>query len=164
MSTNFKSKPRDPSKTPNETPNPQTTDPNLLDDQQRMLDYMRRNPAEFVDFNIPWSFDISFSLIFNKLFEPRTGRFRTDITSTVSFNNSFSLTPKWNFTTSGYYDFKTMELTSLNMSVSRDMHCWQMSIGVVPIGRFRSFNISLNPKASILQDLRVNRTRVFSDY
>jgi hypothetical protein len=50
------------------------------------------------------------------------------------------------------------------MSVSRDMHCWQMSINVIPIGDYRSFNITISPKSSILQDLRVNRTRVFTNY
>jgi len=167
LSTNFRSKPRDPSKPSVQEQlrdNLRGDEANSLDDQLRMEEYMRRNPAEFVDFNIPWSFDLSFSLVFGRQFDIRQRRFINNITSTASFNNSFSLTPKWNFTTSGFYDFSAMKLTSLNMSISRDLHCWQMSVSVVPIGLFRSFNIAINPKASILQDLKVNRTRVFSNY
>jgi len=163
MSTSFKSKPRDGDKKPVEK-NPEITDPALLGDRQRMAEYMQRNPAEFVDFNVPYSLDLSFSLIFSKAREIGTDNFKTTVTSNVSFNNSFSLTPKWNFTTNGYYDFTTKKLTSLNVSISRDMHCWQLSASVIPIGSFRSFNITISPKASILQDLKVNRTRVFSDY
>jgi LPS-assembly protein len=166
MSTQFQSKPRDPKQGPN--PNAQIgrhiNDPALMADEQRLQDYMRRNPAEFVDFNIPWSIGLSYSLSFFKQFDRATKKFKTSVTSSASFNNSFSLTPKWNFTTNGYYDFKTKQLTTFTMSISRDMHCWQMAINVTPIGNYRYFNISISPKSSILQDLRINRTRTFVNY
>ena len=166
MSTQFQSKPRDPKQAPNPNAGPTrgVTDPLLLADEQRLQEYMQRNPAEFVDFNIPWSINISFSLNFNKTFQPDIKNFKTNVSSSVSFNNSFSLTPKWNFTTNGFYDFDTKQLTQFTLSVSRDMHCWQMSIGVTPIGDYRYFNFTISPKSSILQDLRVNRTRSFVNY
>ncbi|HWJ91609.1 MAG TPA: putative LPS assembly protein LptD, partial [Flavisolibacter sp.] len=165
MSTSFKSKPRDPKKAPTATPiNHTTADPNLLADRERLQDYINRNPAEFVDFNIPWSVSLSYSLFFSQQLNTVTRKQKAKFTSNVSFNNSFSLTPKWNFTTNGYFDFNTMQLTMFTMSVSRDMHCWQMSVNVTPIGNYASFNITLNPKSSILQDLRVNRTRTFYNY
>jgi LPS-assembly protein len=43
------------------------------------------------------------------------------------------------------------------------MHCWQMAINISPVGKYRFFNISINPKSSILRDLKVNRTRYFYD-
>ncbi|HEX8314881.1 MAG TPA: hypothetical protein VF609_07810, partial [Flavisolibacter sp.] len=79
-------------------------------------------------------------------------------------NNSFNLTPKWNFSTNGYYDFTTKQLTMFTMSIAREMHCWQMSIGVTPIGSYQYFNITISPKSSVLKDLRVNRTRYFYNY
>lgn len=171
MSTQFQSKPRDPGRkaTPGLGTGLQNTrggivDPTLLGDQQRLAEYMRRNPAEFVDFNIPWSVNLSYSLYFSKQLKPDYSGYTTNVTSSVSFNNSFSLTPKWIFSTSGFFDFKTTKLTQLTMSISRDMHCWQMSINVVPIGQQRYFNITLNPKSAILQNLRVNRTRSFYAY
>ncbi len=168
LSTDFKSKPKDPSKEPaNNTPGsnlPQVNDPLLMADQQRLLDYMRRNPAEFVDFNIPWSVSLSYSLYFSKHFTSNYNGFQTEVNSNLTFNGSFSLTPKWNFSTNGYYDFKTFKLQTFTMSISREMHCWQMSIGVTPIGQYRYFNITINPRSSILQDLRVNRTRYFYNY
>ena len=163
MSTSFQSKPRDPQKAPEKVPTKNMNDPNMMADKERMQDYMRKNPGEFVDFNVPWSLSLSYSLTWNEVLKPDT-TFGTKWSSNVSFNNSFGLTPKWNFTTSGYYDFDTKQLTMFTMSISRDMHCWQMSVNVTPIGNYRYFNISISPKSALLQDLRVNRTRYFYNY
>jgi LPS-assembly protein len=164
LSTQFQSKSKDPKQGSSKTPTRQINDPNLLADKERLQEYIRRNPAEFVDFNIPWSLGLSFSLFFTQQFQQNTKTFKAIVNSNISFNNSFSLTPKWNFTTNGFFDFNTMQLTTFTMSISRDMHCWQMSVNVIPIGTYRSFNISINPKSSILQDLHVNRTRTFYNY
>ncbi|MGE5518602.1 MAG: putative LPS assembly protein LptD [Candidatus Dadabacteria bacterium] len=164
MSTNFQSKPRDPSKSTAGEQARKVNEPSVLADQQTLVEYMHRNPAEFVDFNIPWSVNLSFSLALYRRPDSTFKHFINELTSNASFSNSFSLTPKWVFATNGYFDLKTKQLTMFTMSINRDMHCWQMSINVTPIGNFRSFNITINPKASILQDLKVNRTRYFYNY
>jgi hypothetical protein len=166
MSTQFQSKPRDPQKpaNPNANIHNRISDPALLADEQRLQEYMRRNPSEFVDFNIPWSLNLSFSLSFTKRFDVAAKDFKTDLSSNMSFNTSFSLTPKWNFSTNGYYDFNTNQLTQLVLAINREMHCWQMSISVVPINQYKYFSITISPKSAILQDLRVNRTRSFQSY
>ncbi len=170
MSTRFQSKPREGTEA---TPGPRGIpvdpmggglNPDMVGEQQRLQEYMRRNPAEFVDFNIPWSIDLSYSLYFARRIKPDYSGFTTEVSSSVSFNNSFSLTPKWNFSTTGFFDFKEMQLTLFSMTISRDMHCWQMSISVVPINQVRYFNITISPKSAVLQDLRVNRTRSFYSY
>jgi LPS-assembly protein len=164
LSTSFKSKPRDPSKT-QETVNTgqQINDPLLLADQQRLQDYMRRNPSEFVDFNIPWDIGIDFSANFSSVPLPDYSGFRTVFNASSSLRSSFSLTPKWNFTTNGIFNFQSMKVEAVSMSINRDMHCWQMSIGIQK-GLYSSFSISINPKSSLLQDLRINRTRSFSSF
>lgn len=165
LSTDFKSKPRDPEKEPETTvaSRVQITDPTLMGDQQRLLDYMRRNPAEFVDFNIPWSVHVDMSIYFNNVMQ-EDGDYKLDWTSSLNFNNSFSLTPKWNFSTNGYFDLDTKKLQTFTMSINREMHCWQMSIGITPVGPQSYFNITISPKSSILQDLKVNRSRSFINY
>jgi lipopolysaccharide export system protein LptA len=165
LSTQFRSKPKDPSKAPQSMPyNPTITDPALLADQQRLMDYMQRNPGDFVDFNIPWDIGLDFSLNYSSQFNREERRYRGDVTSSVNFRSSFSLTPKWNFSTSGSYNLSTKDLGYLTMSINRDLHCWQMSIGLVPVGLWRSFSITINPKSGMLQDLRVNRTRQFPNF
>ena len=136
----------------------------LLNDQQMLMDYMRQNPSEFVDFNVDWQLSLSLSAGFTRRPKPDYTGFENEFNANLSFSGSFNLTPKWNFSSNGYYDFKTMQLQTYTMSISRDMHCWQMSINVTPVGPYRSFSFTINPKASLLQDLRVNRSRTFSNY
>ncbi|MBS1622030.1 MAG: LPS-assembly protein LptD [Bacteroidetes bacterium] len=164
MSSSFSSKPKDPKKDEERKKQVQQrlNDPTLIADQQRLLDYMQQNPSEFVDFNIPWQLSFSYSLYFSEQFKPDYSGFTKKVSSNVSFNGSFSLTPKWNFSTSGYYDFSTHKIQTFQMSISRDMHCWQMSINVTPVGLYRFFSFTISPKASVLQDLRINRSRYFS--
>ena len=114
-------------------------DPTLVADQQRLLDYMRQNPAEFVDFNIPWSVNLSYSLYFSRQFKSDYSGFENKFTSNANFSGSFNLTPKWNFSMNGYFDLDTKKLQTLQMSISREMHCWQLSISVNPKGRINSF-------------------------
>ncbi|HVZ24526.1 MAG TPA: putative LPS assembly protein LptD, partial [Sediminibacterium sp.] len=134
------------------------------EEQQRQLEYARANPAEFTDFNIPWNISLSYSLNFTRILKPDYSGFETQTTSSVNFNGDFSLTPKWKVGATGYYDVTHTSLQQLSAFISREMHCWQLSINVTPIGLFRSFNVVFSPKSGILRDLRINRTRTFSSY
>jgi len=166
ISSSFKSKPKDPKK--EEARKKEITsrldDPAVIADQQRLLDYMQRNPSEFVDFNIPWQVSLGYSLSFTNGLKADHSGFDIVYSSNINFNGSFTLTPRWNFSANGYYDIGTHKLQTFSMSINREMHCWQLSINVTPIGLYRSFNFSISPKASVLQDLKINRTRYFSGY
>ncbi|MEI9810554.1 MAG: putative LPS assembly protein LptD [Bacteroidota bacterium] len=163
ISTQFQSKPKDDQKAQQKDQQLKNlrNDPALIGDQQRLLDYMRQNPAEFVDFNIPWSISFSYSLYFREQFKADYSGFEKIFNSSGNFNGSFSLTPKWMFTMNGYYDFDTKKIQTFQMSISRDMHCWQLSINVTPVGPYRYFNFTISPKSGILQDLKINRSRSY---
>jgi LPS-assembly protein len=166
VSTSFKSKPKDPKKDEERKKQAQQrlNDPNLIADQNRLLDYMQHNPSEFVDFNIPWQVSFSYSLSFSNQIKPDYSGFKKDFNSNLNFNGSFNLTPKWNFSSTGYYDFHTHKLQTFQMSISREMHCWQMSINITPVGLYRFFSFTISPKSSVLQDLKINRTRTFLNF
>ncbi len=160
LSTQFKSKPKDGKKDKDRIP----VDPFLTpDEQQRQLQYARSNPAEFTDFNIPWSLSLNYSLNYTN--QPNANyRSVTQVTSSLSFQGDFSLTEKWKVGGNGYYDFNSGRLQQFSMFVTREMHCWQLAINISPIGLYRSFNITISPKSGILRDLRINRSRTFSNY
>ena len=130
------------------------------DEQQRQLEYVRSNPAEFTDFNIPWTLQLSYSLSFTRALQPDFST-KTQTYSNLSVNGDFSLTPKWKMGGTTYYDFSTKKIQTLTMFVTRDMHCWQMAINITPVGLYRSFSLTINPKSGILRDLKINRTRSF---
>ncbi|MCU0380569.1 MAG: LPS-assembly protein LptD [Chitinophagaceae bacterium] len=134
---------------------------NLTPDQvMQQLDYVRRNPAEFTDFNIPWSLNLGFNLSFSSVLQPNYS-FKTELSSSFNFSGDFNISPKWKVGATGFYDLRTSKIQSLTTFITRDLHCWQMSINITPVGLYRFFNISINPKSGLLRDLRINRTRYF---
>src|SRR6187399_1971075 len=163
-STDFKSKPRDEKKAQErkQMEDQLLNDPLLATDAQSQLDYMRRNPSDFVDFNIPWRINLGLSVFYSERRKADYSGFETEFSSNLNFNGSFSLTPKCNFSMNGYYDFDTKNLQTFTMSIAREMHCWQLSINVTPVGPYRYFSFSISPKSGMLQDLKVNRTRYFT--
>lgn len=138
----------------------QNTDAAMLA-QQRQAQLVKSNPGEYVDFDIPWKLDLSYSLSYSKQLNIDSGRSVTTFNQGLTINGDFSLTPKWKLGAQSTFDFVKMQIGYTNMYISRDLHCWQMSINVIPYGFYRSFSVTINPKAGILRDLRVNRTKQF---
>lgn len=163
ISTSFKSKPKDSQKAQEDKLRQQNSNlmPMTLEEQQSQIDYIRNNPAEFADFNFNWSLNISYSLSFSKVLKPDYSGFKTEFSSSLTLSGDFNLTENWKMGFNCYYDVKNLALQSLTTFLSRNMHCWQMSINITPVGPWRSFNITLSPKAGILRDLKVNRSRNF---
>jgi LPS-assembly protein len=158
MSTQFKSKTKDGKTDKERLPKDQFMTP---EQQQAQLDYARQNPAEFTDFNIPWSISLSYAFNFINSFDATKAKYVITTSSSISATGDFSLSPKWKVGGNTYFDFKTKQIQSLSFFLTREMHCWQMAINVTPVGPFRSFNISISPKSGILRDLRINRNRFF---
>ncbi|MBV4355744.1 LPS-assembly protein LptD [Parasegetibacter sp. MAH-26] len=135
--------------------------PMTMEEQQSQIDYIRNNPAEFADFDIPWNVNVSYSLSFSRALKYDYSGYETRVTSSITLGGDFNLTPKWKVGANTYYDFKGGSIQQLTMFISREMHCWQMAINVTPVGITRYFNITINPKSSILRDLRVNKRNSF---
>jgi hypothetical protein len=131
------------------------------EEEMRQMEYIRNNPAEFADFNIPWSADINYSLTLTQLFKPDLSGFSLNTFQSLNVRGDFNFSPKWKMGGTIFYDLNTNQLANVTMFVTREMHCWQMSINITPIGLFPSFNISIFPKSGILRDLKINRTRFF---
>jgi hypothetical protein len=159
FSTSFasKSKDKDPKKTI-------PIDPFLTpDEQQRQLMYVRSNPAEFTDFNTPWTLSLSYSFQFSKTMKPDYSGFKLQTFSSLNLTGDFNISPKWKVGGNGFVDLSKFSVQQLSMFITREMHCWQLAINVMPIGIYRSFNITVNPKSGILRDLKINRSRTFSN-
>lgn len=131
--------------------------------QQRQLEMVRQNPGEYVDFDIPWRIDLSYSFTYSKQIIPDSGGVVTTTNQYINFNGDFSLTPKWKVGLNSGFDFVNKQVAYTNMYISRDLHCWQMSINLIPFGSYRQFSITISPKSGLLRDLRINRSRTFYD-
>ena len=134
-----------------------------LNEYQQEAAYISNNPAEFADFNIPWSVNFAYSLNFYRQRKSDYSGFESVFSQNVNWSGSLNLTPKWQIGLNGYYNITQKELGTISMYLTREMHCWQMAINISPVGKYRYFNISIHPKSTILRDLKVNRTRYFYD-
>ena len=129
----------------------------MTPEQAQALSRISSDPNAFVDFNIPWNLAASFSFNMSKFFNSSTRRMDNQITSTLNLHGDFSVTPKWKVTFQSGYDFKQKEVVMTSFNIYRDLHCWDMSFGWMPFGRYRSYNVTIRAKASILQDLKLTK-------
>ncbi|WP_241788625.1 putative LPS assembly protein LptD [Sphingobacterium rhinopitheci] len=131
--------------------------PNMTPEQAQALARISQDPNAFVDFNIPWNLAGSFNFQYFTRFDLDQRRERSDYSAALNFHGDFNLTPKWKIQFNSGYDFKQKELSLTRFSIYRDLHCWDMSMGWVPFGRYQSYNITIRAKASILQDLKLTK-------
>lgn len=76
------------------------------------------------------------------------------LTHSLGFNGSLQPTKNWSLTFNTDYNFDLKKFTSLNMSLTRNLHCWSMSANFIPIGPYKSYNFVIRANASLLQDLK----------
>jgi hypothetical protein len=120
--------------------------------------YMLQNPDAYVDFSIPWNLRISYNIDYSHSVNQKPM-----ITQAIRFNGDLSLTQKWKITYNSGYDFQSKQFTQTQITINRDLHCWQMSLAWTPFGRFQSYNFSIGIKSALLRDLKLDRQRNFFD-
>lgn len=141
--------------------NPYTGMP--LDEYQQEAAYISNNPGEYANFNIPWSISFSYSLNYSRVPNGFGTGYTGSVSQNVTWSGTLNLTPRWQIGLNGSYNITNKDLGMISMYLTREMHCWQMAINISPVGKYRSFNISISPKSGLLRDLRINRTRYFYD-
>ncbi len=116
------------------------------------------SPDQFVDFNIPWNFNLNYVYNHN-----RSNPYRYTEVQTLNFSGDFSLTQKWKIGFNSGYDFGQKNLSMTTFNLYRDLHCWEFRFDWMPFGDRRYFAFALNAKSSVLQDLKLNRRRDWYD-
>jgi hypothetical protein len=128
------------------------------DISQSDKEFLLRNPDAYLDWDIPWNIQLNYNINYTK-----NGSQKSTITQAMRFNGDLSLTKNWKITYNSGYDFENKEFTQTFFSISRDLHCWQVSLGWTPFGTFQSYNFSIGVKSGMLRDLKLDRTRSFFD-
>ena len=111
----------------------------------------------YMVFDIPWNLSFSYSYTLKGQYEPELDDFDYEGVSNFRFNGNVKLTNKWNINFSSGYDFKRNEVTSTNIGVQRNLHCWSMSFNAVPFGRYKTYNFTINVNSAMLQDLKYEK-------
>jgi len=122
--------------------------------------------SEYIDWNIPWSINLSYNFNYTtRLAYLNYEKVPTNkIVQTLGLSGQVNITPKWKVTFRSGWDFTSNKVSLTSFSIYRDLHCWEMSFNVIPFGPRKSWNFSINVKASILQDLKLNKKKDFRDF
>lgn len=106
------------------------------------------------DLSIPWSLNLNYNFNLSK-----SNPDRAETYSNISTDLSFSLTQNWKFTLRGSYDFDRKEIAAPQITIYRDLHCWEMNFTWNPMGYYRGFRFEIRMKAPELQDIKVTKSR-----
>jgi hypothetical protein len=82
------------------------------------------------------------------------------LTHSATVSGTLQPTKGWNFSYNLSYNFNDHRVTYMNMSFSRDMHCWTLTGSMNPLGRYASFHVCIAVKSSMLQDLKYEKSSV----
>lgn len=130
----------------------QTMTPN----QAQRLALINSDPGAYIDFNIPWNIAINYNFNYTNNITSSSS------SNTIMVSGDVSLTQKWKVQYNANYDLKARALSSAtSFAIYRDLHCWDLSIQWLPFGYYKSYNVTLKVKSTILQDLKLSKR---SDY
>ena len=125
--------------------------------------FLLNDPNAYIDFDIPWSLRVNYSLNYNRGILTTNTVKRFTINQTLQFSGDVSLSQAWKINFSSGYDIENKEFTQTSISLTRDLHCWTASLNWIPFGYFTSYNFTIRVKASVLQDLKLERRKPFFD-
>ncbi len=130
-------------------------DPNLRRQYMAMAYY---------DFSLPWNVSFSYTVRYSSSpFNNGTTGYKQTVQQTVQANGSINITPKMGLSITTGFDIMTRELSTTQISITRDLHCWQMSFSWIPFGRAKQWNFNIGVKAASLADLKYDKSQSMYD-
>ncbi|MBQ3833074.1 MAG: LPS-assembly protein LptD, partial [Bacteroidales bacterium] len=126
--------------------NSKARDKKIAEQQESLYDIIYGYPNSYVDFNVPWNLRVSYTFRYTKPYD------EMKITQTLNVSGELNITKKWKISVATGYDFEAKKMSPTTIDIYRDLHCWEMSLHVVPFGQHKSYAFQINVKASMLQD------------
>lgn len=109
----------------------------------------------YMAFNLPWSLSLGYGVTMR---ENTSGKFNYDsmrypykITQNLNVSGNLRISDGWNISFSSGYDFENHKISMTTASLSRDLHCFNMSCSVV-LAPYTSYNFSFRCNAATLTD------------
>lgn len=124
----------------------------------KKVEKAQADPDGYQVFKMPWSLSLSYS--FN-IREDRTKpinrhsmRYPYTYTHNINANGNVKISNNWSLSFNSGYDFQAKEITQTSCTITRDLHCFNLSASLSPFGRWKYYNVTIRANASILQDLK----------
>lgn len=113
------------------------------------------NDDGYLSFSLPWALTVSYGITMaedrSKPIHVKNMRYPYKYTQNLNFSGFVRISDGWNISYSSGYDFNFKELSMTTLSLSRDLHCFEMSCNVV-LRPYSSFNFCFRARASELAD------------
>lgn len=128
----------------------ETNNGNMRKTEEASLD-----PDGYLAFKFPWSISLSYSYSIredrSKQINIKKMRYPYSLTHSLNVSGNFKIGSRWNMNYSTGYDFTSREMSMTTLNITRDLHCFNMSCGLV-FGPFTSYNFSIRANSSMLTD------------
>jgi hypothetical protein len=123
---------------------------NNMSEEERKL---ANNPGmyDYVDFNVPYTFSVGYNIAYSKPLDKEI------ITHAINFSGDFNITKKWKMGFTLNYDIQNNQVATSQISLYRDLHCWDMSFQIIPFGIRQSYMFTIKVKSALLQMLKLQR-------
>jgi lipopolysaccharide transport LptD-like protein len=108
--------------------------------------------AGYQPISVPWSVTLGLNFRYSQPFEDRIDR-----SLNLNLGIRFQLTETWKFDANGLYDLIDQKLENTSVNITKDMHCWDLSVRWYPTGINQGFYLRFGIKASQLQDLKLEK-------
>ena len=110
----------------------------------------------YMTFKLPWSLSFGYGISMRESrdkekFNYNTMRYPYEFTQNLNVSGNIRLSDGWNISFSSGYDFENKKISMTTASLSRDLHCFNMSCSVV-LAPYASYNFSFRCNASTLTD------------
>ena len=110
----------------------------------------------YMAFSLPWSLSFGYGISMRednnvKRFNYNTMRYPYKFTQNLNVSGNIRISDGWNISFSSGYDFEYKKISITTASLSRDLHCFNMSCSVV-LAPYTSYNFSFRCNASTLTD------------
>ena len=122
----------------------------------------------YVNYSLPWSFSISYGVTMRENTQApinvKRMRYPWALSHSMNMSGNMKLTNKWNISFSSGWDFTYHDFTTTTMSVTRDLHCFNMSCSVV-LKPYTSYNFTVKANSTMLADLlKIKKRSSSSNY
>ena len=110
----------------------------------------------YMPFKMPWNISLGYGISMRedtdvKKFNYNTMRYPYKFTQTLNISGNLRISDGWNINFSSGYDFDNKKISMTTASLSRDLHCFNMSCSVV-LAPYTSYNFSFRCNAATLTD------------
>ena len=138
----------------------------LADVPEEVREEIDLNRNDFVDFSVPWSANLTYTINRRNIFDSDLQRDTVAITQSILARGDLTIFEKWKIGYTTGYDLqaeKGNRLTPTTLSLFWDLHCWEFKFDYIPIGVRKSFTVQVNVKAAALKDLRIMHRGTFGN-